>query len=109
VIFERYVIGVLVVASIGCKERKESPRGMSPGSGSNEQREKLDDTQQLLILEAAREKANAELAKLRESTPRDEAAIFEKEQAIEAVTQTMSRIRARMGTAESSGWLRPRQ
>ncbi len=84
----------LIATSIlagGCKNERSNER-----SGNAAERPTArDNTEKILVLDAALEKARGELAALEAARPRDERAISEKRHAIEAVEQTLANLRRR--------------
>jgi len=88
---------IILVLVLGCKEHPnehQKPEGSSR-STPRKLSVKDEEVRRILILEAALEKAKAELASLEAAEPRDEAAIISKRNAIEAVTQTLANTRRR--------------
>lgn len=82
----------LVCVTVACGPDRSS-KGQHDGSGSGAAR--LDADQQILVLDAALQKAKRELATLMGAVPRDDKAIADKRGAIEAVEQTIQRLRQR--------------
>lgn len=89
----KLAIVVALGAGVGCKDGERKPS--DTGSGSAARPAKLSDAEQILVLEAALEKAKKELAQLLAATPQDGKAIAAKRGAIDAVEQTLATLRRR--------------
>lgn len=86
-------IALLMCVSVACGSERTATTSGNNGSGSGASH--INGDQQVLVLDAALEKAKRELAVLVAADPRDEKAIAEKRGAIEAVEQTLVKLRQR--------------
>jgi hypothetical protein len=75
-----------------CKD-KATPK---PGSGSDKLTGKDSDVRNALVLDAALDKAKKELEVLEAAQPRNEEAIAQKRVAIQAVQETLDRLKKRL-------------
>ncbi|MDQ3366356.1 MAG: hypothetical protein M3680_13100 [Myxococcota bacterium] len=87
------ILALALCLAFGCKNEPADPPKQT--TASTKRSAKDEEARRILILEAALEKANAELRDLEAAQPRDDAAIMEKRGAIDAVTQTLTQARRR--------------
>ncbi len=88
------LVAVLLALLVACGETSRRDDGTSRGSSTS--RVVRSPAEQILILEAARDKAAGELTVLLSKTPPDERGISEKRAAIRAVEETIASLRKRL-------------
>ncbi|MEP6864978.1 MAG: hypothetical protein ABJE66_30440 [Deltaproteobacteria bacterium] len=86
----------LAMLAPACKD-KATPK---PAAESDKLTGKDADARNALVLDAALDKAKKELVVLEAAQPRDEQAIAQKRQAIQAVQETLDRLNKRLGVED---------